>query len=245
MIDFYPAIDLKNGKCIRLKKGSLKEITEYSSDPVKQALSFCEMGAKWLHIVDIDGAFKGESFNKEIILEIIKNIDCKIQLGGGIRDISTVEFFISNGVNRLVVGTTAVKNPRIVKQMCKLFPGKIALGIDARSGYVAVEGWSKLSKISIIDLAKKYQDAGVSALIYTDIEKDGVLEGMNHEELSKILNSTTMNVIVSGGVSTLDDLKKLKKLDAENLIGVISGRAIYENKFSVKDAIHILGEKIG
>ncbi len=240
MINFYPAIDLKNGKCIRLKKGRLTEITEYETDPLKQAINFHDMGSTWIHIVDIDGAFKGKSFNQNIILEIKKTVGCKIQVGGGIRDIQSAEFFLKNSIDRIVLGTIALKNPKLVKEMCKKFPGKIAIGIDTKKGYVAIEGWANTSKFTFRDLVKVYEDAGISVLIFTDIEKDGVMEGISEDQLISLLDLTSIDVIASGGISSLDDLKKLKKINKKNLVGVIAGRAIYEKKFSVSQAIEIL-----
>jgi len=237
---FYPAIDIKNGKCIRLKKGSLNEITEYQTDPLSQAKDFYSMGTSWIHIVDIDGAFDGKNINHETILKIKKEINCNIQVGGGIRDYKSVELFLNNNIDRIVLGTVALKKPTFVKEICKSFPGKIAVGLDTKKGLIAIEGWSKTSNVTFYDLAKKYEDAGVSALILTDIDKDGLMKGVNQQQLESLLASTSLNVIASGGVSKLHDLRKLKKIKSKNLIGVISGRAIYEKKFTVKQALKIL-----
>ena len=237
---FFPAIDIKDGKCIRLKKGLLKNIKFYNEDPVDQAIQFRQMGCEWIHVVDIDGAFSGSPKNHEIIFDIKKRSGCKVQVGGGIRTQETIEDFINNGIDRVILGTIAMKNPDFVKSVCKKFFGRIAVGIDSKDEKVATEGWSKTSKTSIVELIKLYKNAGVASVIFTDIEKDGLLEGMNYKQIKKILDSTKLNIIASGGVSSLSDLEKLKKLKNKNLEGVISGKAIYEGKFLVKDALKVL-----
>tara|TARA_B100000686_G_C16765602_1_gene961527 strand:- start:1740 stop:2465 length:726 start_codon:yes stop_codon:yes gene_type:complete len=239
-MNFYPAIDLKKGKCIRLEKGLLDKITFYNKDPIDQAKKFSAMGAKWVHMVDIDGAFRGKSLNHNIILKVKRSTNCKIQVGGGIRTVKSAAFFLENKIDRIVLGTISLKNPSLVKEICRLYPGKIAVGIDTKNGFVSIEGWAKTSKVSINDLVKIYEDAGVSVVIFTDIEKDGLMEGVSFDQLSSLLDSTSLNVIASGGVSSLEDLKILKKIGAKNLVGVIAGRAIYEKKFSVNQAVEIL-----
>ena len=237
---FFPAIDIKDGKCIRLKKGLLKNIKFYNEDPVDQALKFRKMGCEWIHVVDIDGAFLGSPQNHQVIFDIKKQSGCKVQVGGGIRTQKTIENFISEGIDRVILGTIAMKNPDFVKSVCKQFPGKIAVSIDSKGEKVATEGWSKTSKMSTIKLIQLYKNAGVVSVIFTDIEKDGLLEGMNFKQIKKLLDSTKLNIIASGGVSSLSDLEKLKKLKNKNLEGVISGKAIYEGKFLVKDALKVL-----
>ncbi len=239
-MNFYPAIDIKDGKFIRLKQGSLENITVYGDEPVKVAQKFCNSGAKWLHVVDIDGAFKGESINHRVILNIKKNVSCKVQVGGGIRDKKTAKFYLDNNIDRVVLGTAALNNQSLVKELCKNYPEKIAVGIDAKNGIVAIEGWSRTSSLRINDLAKSCEDMGVSCVVFTDIEKDGLMQGVSETQLSKLLKRTKLKVIASGGVSSLDDLKSLKKIKKKNLIGVISGKAIYEKKFTVKEAIKLL-----
>ena len=239
-MDLYPAIDIKNGQFIRLKKGSLSEVTIYGDKPVNQAKKFVRSGAKWIHVVDIDGAFKGQSTNMRHILEIKKNANCKVQVGGGIRDIKTVEHLLKNSVDRIVLGTLAVTKPEFVKNICKKYPNQIAIGLDVRNGFVATEGWEKESSVKIDSMLKTYEDSGVSTIIYTDINRDGVMKGINITELSEILKTTNLKVIVSGGVSSINDLKEIKKINNENLIGVICGKAIYEKKFEVDEAIRIL-----
>ncbi|MBS91928.1 MAG: 1-(5-phosphoribosyl)-5-[(5-phosphoribosylamino)methylideneamino]imidazole-4-carboxamide isomerase [Rickettsiales bacterium] len=236
----YPAIDLKDGKCIRLKKGELKQITFYNNNPIEQAKYFQEMGAIWIHMVDIDGAFKGKNSNHEIFINVKNNLNCSLQVGGGIRNIQTIEHLFENGIDRVVLGTLALKKPKLVKKVCKMFPNKIAVGVDVKKGFVTSEGWTKTSRVTTKEIVKIYEDAGVSVIIFTDIEKDGVLEGVNTEELCKLLNLTSMKVIASGGVSNLGDLEKLKKINSQNLDGVIVGRAIYEKKILVNEAIKIL-----
>ena len=239
-MNFYPAIDIKDGKFIRLKQGRLDEVTVYGDNPVEIAKKFSEAGAKWIHVVDIDGAFRGKSINQKVILDIKKNSKTKIQVGGGIRSKESASFYLNNGIDRVVLGTIALENPKIIEQLCENYPGRIAVGIDAKKGMVATEGWSKTSTIEVGKLSKLYENIGVSCVIFTDIEKDGLMEGVSLNQLKNLLKNTKLNVIASGGVSSLDDLKKLKSLEKKNLIGVISGKAIYENKFSVNKAVEIL-----
>ena len=239
-MNFYPAIDIKDGKFIRLKQGRLDEVTVYGDNPVEIAKKFSEAGAKWIHVVDIDGAFKGKSINQKVILDIKRNSKTKIQVGGGIRTQESASFYLNNGIDRVVLGTIALENPKIIEQLCESYPGRIAVGIDAKKGMVATEGWSKTSTIEVGKLSKLYENIGVSCVIFTDIEKDGLMEGVSLNQLKNLLKNTKLNVIASGGVSSLDDLKKLKSLEKKNLIGVISGKAIYENKFSVNKAVEIL-----
>ena len=239
---FYPAIDIKNGQFIRLKQGQLDKLTIYGDDPVAQAIKFCEEGAKWIHIVDIDGAFKGISKNIDIILKIKNNVKSKIQVGGGIRELKTIQKLLDNDIDRVVLGTVALTDPPFVRRMCEKFPEKIAVGLDTKNELVTTEGWAKESKINFENFLKLYENTRVSNIIFTDIEKDGLMEGANFEQLKKLLNLTKLNIIASGGVANLRDLARLKKIKSKNLIGVISGKAIYEKKFTVKEAIKILEE---
>ena len=244
-MNLYPAIDLKDGKCIRLKKGNLEKITFYNSNPLDQAKEFIKLGAKFIHMVDIDGAFKGENCNHEIFIEIKKRIKCFIQVGGGVRNERTIAYLFENNIDRIVLGTIAVTNPKLVKKMSAKFPGKIAIGLDAKKGFVTTEGWSQTKKITVTELAKKYEDMGISHIIFTDIDKDGVLEGVSGDQLQELLESTNINVIASGGVSSLEDIKRLKRMSIynQNLVGVIVGKAIYENKLRVDQAVNFLNEK--
>ena len=239
---FYPAIDIKDGQFIRLEKGQLDTLTIYGNDPVTQAKKFCEEGAKWIHIVDIDGAFEGVSKNMDVILRIKKSVTSKIQVGGGIRKFKTIKRLLDNNIDRVVLGTVALTDPTFVKKVCEKFPGKIAIGLDTKNEFVATEGWAKESKINFEDFLKLYENTSISCIIFTDIEKDGLLAGTNFEQLKKLLSLTKLNIIASGGVAGLEDLSKLKKIKNKNLIGVISGKAIYEKKFSVNEAIEILEE---
>ena len=244
-MELYPAIHLKDGKCIRLKKGKLDKITHYNNSPLLQAKKFKDEGAKWIHMVDIDGAFLGKNQNHETFIEIKKNVDCLIQVGGGIRNEKTAEYLIRNEIDRIVLGTIAVNNPTLVKNMCKIFPNKIAIGLDSKKGYVTTDGWAKTKNHTVIELAKKYEDIGVTHLIFTDIDKDGVLEGVSFDQLNELLQSTTLKIIASGGVSSLDDIKKIREIGIhnKNLDGVIVGKAIYENMIAVNKAIKILKER--
>ncbi len=241
-MNLYPAIDLKDGNCIRLTKGKLEKITFYNPNPLDQAKEFIKLGAKWVHMVDIDGAFKGENCNHEIFIKIKKKLKCYLQVGGGIRNEKTVAYLIDNDIDRIVLGTVAVTSPKLVKKLSAKFPGKIAIGLDAKKGFVTTEGWSKTKKITVTELAKKYEDIGISHIIFTDIDKDGVLEGVSCDQLQDLLESTNINVIASGGVSSLEDIKKLKKISInnQNLVGVIVGKAIYENKIKVDQAVNFL-----
>lgn len=239
---FFPAIDLKDGKCVRLVKGDLNKSTIFDSDPVKRAQTFLEAGSKWIHVVDLNGAFEGKPINKDSVEKIIKNVDINIQLGGGIRDINTIDFWINLGVRRIILGTVALKNSEIVELACKKHPNKIAISIDTRNGMVAVEGWVEQSQIKALDLIKKYENMGVSAIIYTDINRDGVLLGPAIKETISFARNINIPVIVSGGVSSKEDLIKIKKYEDAGIIGVISGRAIYDQRLDLKEC-NILMEK--
>lgn len=240
---FFPAIDIKDGKCIRLTQGLLKSLTIYNNDPIKQANKFEELGCKWIHIVDIDGAFSGKSINHELIFEIKKNTKCKIQMGGGIRSIKTIESLVENDIERIILGTVALNDPELVKTACKLFPKKIVVGLDAKNNKVAVEGWSKTSEIKDTDLIKMYEDVGVSAVVYTDISRDGLLSGINIKSIKNILNSSSINIIASGGVGSKEDILELLQIEDKNLEGVICGKAIYEGKINVVEILRILNRE--
>ncbi len=243
-MDFYPAIDIREGKIIRLKKGLLEFVKIYGTDPLLKAREFVNFGAKWIHIVDIDGAFQGKTKNMEKIVEIKQKVNCKIQVGGGIRDIKTIENYLGSGIDRIVLGTIAIENPDFVKEICRRFPNKIAVGLDTKKGFVATQGWAKKTKVHFKEVIDFYESSKVSALVFTDIDKDGLMEGANYKQLNKLLSLTKLKIIASGGISSLDDLKIIKKMEKPNLIGVISGKAIYEKKINVSDAIRILGDKI-
>lgn len=237
MITLYPAIDLKDGACVRLFKGDMDEATVFNDNPAAQAKSFVDAGCQWLHIVDLNGAFAGAPVNADAVDGILKTVDVPVQLGGGIRDIKTMEQWLEKGLSRLILGTLAVKNPALVKEACRQFPGKIAVGIDALRGKVAVEGWAEASEMGVIELAKKFEDAGVTAIIHTDIDRDGTLTGVNAEASSELAAAVSIPVIASGGVKDLTDIQRVA--DAGNLEGVITGRAIYDGGMDLKAALKI------
>lgn len=237
MITLYPAIDLKDGNCVRLFKGDMEAATVFSDNPAQQALAFVEAGCRWLHIVDLNGAFAGEPVNGGAVDAILAAVDVPVQLGGGIRDIATMESWLSKGLSRLILGTLAVKNPDLVRQACRLFPGKIAVGIDAKGGRVAVEGWAEASELEVVELAKKFEDAGVAAIIHTDIDRDGTLAGVNAEASSELAAAVSIPVIASGGVKDLADIRRVTA--AGNLEGVITGRAIYDGGMDLKAALTV------
>ncbi|MAQ56344.1 MAG: 1-(5-phosphoribosyl)-5-[(5-phosphoribosylamino)methylideneamino]imidazole-4-carboxamide isomerase [Rhodospirillales bacterium] len=240
----FPAIDLKDGKCVRLLRGDMEEATIFSHNPAGQAKAFIDAGTKWLHVVDLNGAFAGEPVNKEAvenILEVAKHSFVNVQLGGGIRSLAQIEKWLAAGINRVILGTAAVKEPELVKEACKLFPTQIAVGVDARKGLVAIEGWAETAKMTAIELGFHFEDAGVSAIIYTDIDRDGVLSGVNVDATANIARTLTTPIIASGGISSMKDLISLKPHEADGVIGVISGRALYDGKLDLKTALKFLG----
>ena len=237
---FFPAIDIKDGECVRLIKGDMKKSTVFDISPQNRAAAFVEKGCSWLHVVDLNGAFEGKPINRNPIKEILSNVNINIQLGGGIRDIETIDYWMDLGVQRIILGTIALKNPSIVVEACKKYPGKIAVGLDSRNGKVAVEGWAEQSNIKSIDLAKKFEDIGVAAIIYTDINRDGVLLGPAIEETVIFAKNINIPVIVSGGVSSMKDLINIKKFEHHGIVGVISGRAIYEKKLDIRKCNSLL-----
>ncbi len=239
---FFPAIDLKDGKCVRLFKGDMDQATVFGEDPAAQAKIFEDAGCAWIHVVDLNGAFEGQPVNGEAVESILNAISIPIELGGGIRDMATVDFWLERGVRRVILGTAALKDPSLVKKACKKHPGRIVVGVDARDGKVAVEGWAEVSELAAIDLAKQFEDAGVAAVIYTDIDRDGAMTGPNVEATLKLACAVAIPVIASGGVSSLDDLEKLKLSGDGLLEGAISGRAIYDGKIDPTEAAALLGE---
>lgn len=231
----YPAIDLKNGQCVRLFKGDMNQATIFNDSPSAQAKEFEDLGFKHLHLVDLDGAIAGSSVNKDAVLEIVKATKLPIQLGGGIRNISQIENWLELGVDRVILGTVAAKNPQIVIEACKKFPEKIIVGIDAKNGFVATEGWVETGDVKALDLAKKYEDCGVAAIIYTDISRDGTLTGVDFEGTKELAAFLSIPIIASGGVSKIEDLIKLQELKKYGLDGAIVGRAFYEKKITISD----------
>jgi phosphoribosylformimino-5-aminoimidazole carboxamide ribotide isomerase len=229
----FPAIDLKDGKCVRLYKGDFNKTTIFSSSPYNQALRFKKKGFTDLHLVDLDGALKGRSKNKGIIINIIKNTNLNVQLGGGIRNLKQISFWIKNGVSMVVVGTMAIQNPKILKKACDLFPGRIAVALDVRNNFLAIKGWIKQTKIKLMDFSKKLEDFGVSRIIYTDINRDGTKKGVNFSQLKRIVAKVNIPLVVSGGVSNIKDIRKLHKADLFD--GVIIGKAIYDKSISLNE----------
>ncbi len=232
-----PAIDIKQGKCVRLQQGNMDLETQYSDDPVSVALQWEACGASLIHIVDLDGAFKKDIVNHKTIKKIIENINTPIQVGGGIRNKDTVKMYLDLGVNRVILGSAALYNPEFVIDVCKKYPERIVVGIDARDGKVAVEGWSRISDMNAVDLAKRYESKGVAAIIFTDIRRDGMQTGPDIEGTEKLAAAVDIPVIASGGVSSLEDVKELLKY--KDIFGVITGRALYEKKLDLKEAIEI------
>jgi phosphoribosylformimino-5-aminoimidazole carboxamide ribotide isomerase len=236
----YPAIDLKNGQCVRLLRGDMAQATVFSDDPAAQAQRFEAAGCKYLHIVDLDGAFAGKPMNAAAVAGIIAGISVPLQLGGGIRDRATIEAWLARGVARVILGTVALRDPELVKSACRDHPGRIAVGIDARAGRVAVEGWAEESDRSALDLALAFEDAGVAAIIYTDIDRDGALEGPNVMATAALARRLTTPVIASGGVSSLADLRALKAHQSDGIAGVITGRALYDGRIDLAQAVALL-----
>ncbi|MGB3646789.1 MAG: 1-(5-phosphoribosyl)-5-[(5-phosphoribosylamino)methylideneamino]imidazole-4-carboxamide isomerase [Mesorhizobium sp.] len=236
----FPAIDLKDGKCVRLKLGDMATATVYNDDPAAQAKAFEDQGFEWLHVVDLNGAFKGESVNGAAVDAILKTTKNPVQLGGGIRTLAHIESWLERGLARVILGTVAVRDPDLVKQACKAFPGKIAVGIDARGGKVAVEGWAEASSLGVVELAKKFEGAGVAAIIYTDIDRDGVLAGINWDSTIGLAEAVSIPVIASGGLASLADIARMTMPDAQRLEGVISGRALYDGRIDAAEALALL-----
>lgn len=236
----FPAIDLKDGKCVRLKLGDMATATVYNDDPAAQAKAFEDQGFEWLHVVDLNGAFKGESVNGAAVDAILKATKNPVQLGGGIRTLAHIEAWLERGLARVILGTVAVRDPELVKQACKAFPGKIAVGIDARSGKVAVEGWAQASSLGVIELARKFEGAGVAAIVYTDIDRDGVLAGINWNATIDLAEAVSIPVIASGGLASIADIVRMTMPDAHRLEGAISGRALYDGRIDPAEALAVL-----
>ncbi|MET3662755.1 1-(5-phosphoribosyl)-5-[(5-phosphoribosylamino)methylideneamino]imidazole-4-carboxamide isomerase [Aquamicrobium ahrensii] len=238
----FPAIDLKDGQCVRLRLGDMDQATVYNDDPAAQARAFEAQGFEWLHVVDLNGAFEGQSVNGAAVEAILKATKNPVQLGGGIRSIAHIESWLDKGLARVILGTVAVREPELVKQACKAFPGRIAVGIDARGGKVAVEGWAEASELGVIELAKKFEGAGVAAIIYTDIDRDGVLAGINWNSTIDLAEAVSIPVIASGGLASIADIVRMTMPDAAKLEGAISGRALYDGRIDPAEALSILRE---
>lgn len=236
----YPAIDLKDGNCVRLIKGEMSEATIFNDSPADQADQFAKMGFDYLHLVDLNGAFAGEPVNENAVEQILKTVTMPVQLGGGIRDLATIERWLDLGISRVILGTVAVKNPDLVMEACKKFPGQVVVGLDARNGYIATEGWAEQSELHMFDMAARFEDAGVAAIIYTDIARDGILTGVNVDQTRALADKTSIPVIASGGLASIDDVKTLLKAENAKISGAISGRALYDKRLDPVEAIEII-----
>jgi phosphoribosylformimino-5-aminoimidazole carboxamide ribotide isomerase len=236
----FPAIDVKDGQCVRLRRGNMAQATVYNADPTAQAKAFEATGFSWLHIVDLDGAFAGTPRNAEAIDAILKSVTVPIQLGGGIRSLERIEYWLSRGIRRVILGTAALRDPQLVRHACRNFPEQIVVGIDARDGKVAVEGWAQTAETTAIELASRFGDCGVAALIFTDIDRDGVLTGINIESTLALAQTVDIPVIASGGLASLDDIRRLLEPRCRILEGVISGRALYDGRIDSGEALRII-----
>ncbi|MFA6964181.1 1-(5-phosphoribosyl)-5-[(5-phosphoribosylamino)methylideneamino]imidazole-4-carboxamide isomerase [Bosea sp. (in: a-proteobacteria)] len=236
----FPAIDLKHGQCVRLKQGDMDQATVFNDDPAAQAAAFEGQGFQWLHVVDLDGAFAGKPMNAAAVEAILKRVAFPVQLGGGIRDLGTVEGWLSKGVARVIIGTAAVRDPAFVRAAAKAFPGRVAVGIDARDGFVAVEGWAETSALAADDLGRRFEDAGVAAIVYTDIARDGMLQGINWDGTIALAKALTIPVIASGGLASMADIERLMAPDATILEGAITGRALYDGRIDPAAALERL-----
>ena len=242
----YPAIDLKDGHCVRLVRGDMEQATVFNTDPGAQAQIFASQGFAWIHVVDLNGAFSGKPVNAAAVDSVLEATHLKIQLGGGIRTLAAIEGWLDKGVARVVLGTVALRDPALVRDACTRWPGKVAVGVDARAGHVAVEGWAESSDITALALARQFDDAGVAAIIHTDIDRDGAMRGLNVEATVELARSISTPVIASGGVSSIDDLRRLKWARAQGrapgIAGVIAGRALYDGRVDATAALALLAD---
>lgn len=238
----FPAIDLKEGQCVRLIRGDMAQATVFSLDPPSQAKAFEDQGFEYLHVVDLDGAFAGEPMNAVAVEQILQRVRIPLQLGGGIRDMRTIDAWLQKGVSRVIIGTAAVRDPDLVREAARLNAGRIAVGIDARDGLVAVEGWARVSQMSALDLGRRFEDAGVSAIIYTDIARDGVLKGLNIEATLALADLLSIPVIASGGLASIEDVERLLKPDCRKIAGAITGRALYDGRLDPKEALALIAQ---
>ena len=240
-LTLYPAIDLKDGRCVRLRRGEMDQATIYADDPAAQATAWRDAGFRWLHVVDLNGAFAGRPVNAEAVTRILAAVDLPVQLGGGIRDMAGIATWLDAGIRRVILGSAAAKNPALVLEACKTFPGRIVVGIDARDGYVATEGWAETSAMRAAELGLRFEDAGVTAIVYTDIGRDGMLSGLNLDQTLELAAKLTTPVIASGGVGSLDDLAALRRVaSGTGVEGVIVGRALYDGRVAPADALALL-----
>lgn len=235
----FPAIDLKDGNCVRLEKGEMDRATIFNESPAAQGQKFEKQGFKWIHIVDLNGAFAGKPVNIEPVREIIKSVNIPVQLGGGIRDLATIEQWLLAGVSRVILGTIALRNPELVKEACSLYPDQIVVGVDGKGGKIAVEGWAETSEVSVIELAKQFEDAGVAAILYTDVARDGMLGGVDLSGTKILAESVNIPVIASGGVAGIEDIKAIKALESTGICGVVVGRALYDGRINIEEALEL------
>ncbi len=236
----FPAIDLKEGLAVRLEQGDMARATVFHRDPAAQARAFQDQGFEYLHIVDLDGAFAGKPVNTAAVERILESIGIPVQLGGGVRDMATVEGWLAKGVTRVIIGTAAVRNPALVKEAAQKFPGRVAVGLDARDGKVAVEGWAEASELSALEIARRFEDAGVAAIIYTDIARDGMLKGLNLDATIALADAISIPVIASGGLASIDDIRALLEPRARRLEGAIAGRALYDGRLDATEALRLM-----
>ncbi len=235
-----PAVDIKGGRCVRLLQGREEDETVFSNDPSRMALKWEEEGAELLHVIDLDGAFRKTPQNIEAIQKIVDRVKAPVQLGGGIRDIDTIKMYLDMGISRVILGTEALRNPDLVYEALRLFPGQIIVGIDARDGFVAIEGWTETTKIRSVDLARRFEGCGLAAIIFTDIHRDGMQTGTNIKETERLAESVSIPIIASGGVSNIDDIKQLLSLKSSGVIGVIVGRALYSGTLNLKESLKLV-----
>ncbi|CAN5137071.1 1-(5-phosphoribosyl)-5-[(5-phosphoribosylamino)methylideneamino]imidazole-4-carboxamide isomerase [soil metagenome] len=236
----FPAIDLKNGQCVRLEQGDMARATVFNLDPAAQAKTFETQGFEYLHVVDLDGAFAGKPMNAQAVESMLKVVTFPVQLGGGIRDLATIEAWLSKGIRRVIIGTAAVRDPALVKEAAKKYPGRVAVGLDARDGKVAVEGWAETSTVTALDIAQRFEDAGVAAIIFTDIARDGLLKGLNLDATIELADAISIPVIASGGFASIADVKALLEPRAKKLEGAISGRALYDGRIDPAEALELI-----
>ena len=239
-MNIFPAIDIKNGKCVRLLKGDFNKITSYEKSPIEQANIFFQSGFKDIHIVDLDGALLGESNNSDVIKEIIKKVKLRIQIGGGIRNVDTINSWLETGADKVVMSTAAVEDKELLKSACKKFKNKIAIALDVRDGLIALSGWTKQTNISALDFIKEIENFGVSRIIYTDINKDGTKKGPNIKDVIELSIKVKIPLVISGGVSSIDDIKKIKLLNNSNIEGVIVGKSIYDGDIKINDLVELI-----
>jgi phosphoribosylformimino-5-aminoimidazole carboxamide ribotide isomerase len=236
----FPAIDLKNGQCVRLQQGDMARATVFNLNPAAQAADFERQGFEYLHVVDLDGAFAGKPVNAQAVEAMLKTVKMPVQLGGGIRDMATLEAWLAKGITRVIIGTAAVRDPSFVKEAAKKYPGRVAVGLDARDGKVAVEGWAETSTVTALEIAQRFEDAGVAAIIFTDIARDGLLQGLNLDATIALAESISIPVIASGGLASIDDVKAMLEPHAKKLAGAISGRALYDGRIDPAQALALI-----